>query len=157
AIRNPQSAIHSRRSRLVSDDFDWGDDVPPATPLAETVIYELHVRGYTRHPSSGVLHPGTFLGLCEMIPYLKSLGVTAVELMPVLECADHGHTHPTTGEVLRNYWGYSPLSFFAPKASYAARPGQQVREFKEMVRTFHRAGLEVILDVVYNHTGEGGE
>jgi glycogen operon protein len=142
---------------LVADDFDWEGDVPPAVPLAETIIYELHVRGYTQHPSAGVRHPGTFLGLCEKIPYLKSLGVTAVELMPVLEFDDHVHTHPTTGEVLCNYWGYSPLSYFAPRASYAARAGQQVREFKEMVRTFHRAGLEVILDVVYNHTCEGDE
>src|SRR5262245_14577239 len=150
-------AVSGRVGRLVADDFDWEDDVPPATPLGQTVVYELHVRGFTRHPSSGVAHPGTFLGLCEKIPYLKALGVTAVELMPVLEFDDHAHTHPTTGEILRNYWGYSPLSFFAPKAAYAAEAGRQVREFKEMVRTFHRAGLEVILDVVYNHTCEGSE
>jgi glycogen operon protein len=149
----------TRRGRLVVDDFDWGDDVAPATPLAQTVIYELHVRGYTRHPSSGVKHPGTFLGLCEKIPYLKTLGVTAVQLMPVLEFDELEETrrHPVTGEVLRNYWGYSPLSFFALKASYAAAAGRHVREFKEMVRAFHRAGIEVILDVVYNHTCEGSE
>ncbi len=151
----------TRRGRLLLDDdeFDWDGDVPPATSLAETVLYELHVRGYTRHPSSGVSHPGTFLGLCEKIPYLKALGVTAVELMPVLEFdeLDHAHRDSATGQQLMNYWGYSPLSFFAPKASYAARPGQQVREFKEMVRAFHRAGIEVILDVVYNHTCEGDE
>jgi glycogen operon protein len=149
----------TRRGKLVLDEFDWDGDVPPATPLAETVLYELHVRGYTRHPSSGVRHPGTFLGLCEKIPHLKALGVTAVELMPVLDFdeLDHSHIHPGTGEVLCNYWGYSPLSLFAPKASYAARAGQQLREFKEMVRTFHQAGLEVILDVVYNHTCEGNQ
>jgi glycogen operon protein len=148
-----------RLGRLLFDEFDWEDDVPPATPLAQTVLYELHVRGYTRHPSSRVRHPGTFLGLCEKIPHLKSLGVTAVQLMPVLEFdeLDNPQKHPLTREPLRNYWGYSPLSFFAPKAGYAASAGQQVREFKEMIKAFHRAGLEVILDVVYNHTGEGNE
>jgi glycogen operon protein len=149
----------TRRGRVLVDDFDWGDDVPPATPLARTVIYEVHVRGYTRHPSAGVDHPGTFLGLCAKIPHLKSLGVTAVQLMPVLEFDELEETrrHPVTGDLLRNYWGYSPLAFFTPKASYAAQAGRQVREFKEMVRAFHRAGLEVILDVVYNHTCEGNE
>lgn len=149
----------TRRSRVVADEFDWEGDVPLATPMSKTVIYELHVRGFTRHPSSGVKHPGTFLGLCEKIPYLKSLGVTAVQLMPVHEFDElEGHRkHPVTGEPLRNYWGYSPLSFFAPKASYAADPGNQVAEFKQLVKTFHAAGIEVILDVVYNHTGEGNE
>jgi glycogen operon protein len=149
----------TRRGRIVADDFDWEDDVPPGTPLGQTVVYELHVRGYTRHPSSKVQHPGTFLGLCEKIPYLKSLGITAVQLMPILEFdeLDQTHRHPGTGEVLKNYWGYAPLSFFSPKASYAAYPGQQVREFKQMVKEFHRAGIEVILDVVYNHTCEGNE
>ncbi len=149
----------TRRGRAVVDDFDWEDDAPPATPLAQTVIYELHVRGFTRHPSSGVHHPGTFLGLCEKIPHLKSLGVTAVQLMPIMEFdeLDSHRSNPLNGEPLRNYWGYSSLSFFAPKASYAAQAGRQVREFKEMVKAFHRAGLEVILDVVYNHTAEGNE
>jgi glycogen operon protein len=148
-----------RRCRIVADDFDWEGDVPPRIAPAQTVVYEMHVRGFTRHTSAGVRHPGTFLGLIEKIPYLKKLGVTAVQLMPVLEFDEQEHVrrHPGTGEVLRNYWGYSPLSFFAPKASYAARAGQQLREFKEMVKALHRAGLEVILDVVYNHTGEGNE
>ncbi len=156
---SPAAGKLTRRSRLLLDEFDWGDDLPPATPLAQTVLYELHVRGYTRHPSSGVRHPGTFLGLVDKIPHLKALGVTAVQLMPVLEFdeLEHSRRHPGTGELLRNYWGYSPVSFFAPKASYAAEPGRQVREFKEMVRAFHRAGIEVILDVVYNHTCEGDE
>lgn len=158
----PHGSSHgrlSRRGRVLVDDFDWEEDAPPAIPLAETVIYELHVRGFTRHPSSGVQHPGTFLGLCEKIPHLKNLGVTAVQLMPILEFdeLDHARTHPVTGELLKNYWGYSTLSFFAPKASFAVEPGQQVREFKEMVRAFHQAGIEVILDVVYNHTCEGNE
>ncbi|MBN2475190.1 MAG: glycogen debranching protein GlgX [Pirellulales bacterium] len=149
----------TRHGRIIEDDFDWEDDVPLSTPMGETVVYELHVRGFTCHPSSGVRHPGTFLGLCEKIPYLKSLGITAVQLMPVLEFdeLDQIRVDPTTGQQLINYWGYSPLSFFAPKASYAVQPGQQIREFKEMVKTFHRAGLEVILDIVYNHTCEGNE
>jgi glycogen operon protein len=149
----------TRRGRLVIDDFDWEDDVPPATPLGQTVLYELHVRGYTQHPSSDVKQPGTFAGLCEKLPYLKALGVTAIQLMPVLEFdeLDHARKHPATGELLKNYWGYSPISFFAPKASYAAHAGQQLREFKALVKAAHRSGLEVILDVVYNHTCEGNE
>jgi glycogen operon protein len=145
--------------RVVVDDFDWEGDVPPATPLSQTVIYEMHVRGFTRHASAEVQHPGTFLGMTEKIPYLKSLGVTAIQLMPVLEFDEHDMVleHPGTGKPLLNYWGYAPLSFFAPKAAYAVEPGQQVREFKEMVKRFHKAGIEVILDVVYNHTGEGNE
>src|SRR5262249_42764474 len=101
----------------------------------------------------------TFLGLIEKIPYLKSLGITAVELMPVLEFdeLDQTHKNPHTGKQLKNYWGYSPLSFFAPKAAYAAQAGQPVREVKQVVKACHRAGIEVILDVVYNHTGEGNE
>jgi glycogen operon protein len=149
----------TRRGRLVFEEFDWDGDVPPGTPLSQTILYELHVRGFTRHPSAGVRHPGTFLGLCEKIPYLKALGVTAVQLMPVWEFdeLDQTHRNPLTGEPLKNYWGYAPLSFFAPKASYAAQVGRQVSEFKHLVREFHRAGIEVILDVVYNHTCEGNE
>ena len=148
-----------RRGRLDYHEFDWQGDVPLSTPMGQTVIYELHVRGYTCAPSSEVGRPGTFLGLCEKIPHLKSLGITAVQLMPVLEFdeLEKMQGNPVTGEPLKNYWGYSPASFFAPKASYAGQPGQQVSEFKEMVRTFHREGIEVILDVVYNHTCEGDE
>jgi glycogen operon protein len=148
-----------RRGRIVFEEFDWQGDVPPAIPMGQTVIYELHVRGFTRHASSNVKHPGTFLGLIEKIPYLKSLGVSAVQLMPVMEFDEHDqmHKNPVTGEQLKNYWGYSPRSFFAPKAAYASEPGQQLREFKQMVKAFHQAGLEVLLDVVYNHTCEGNE
>jgi glycogen operon protein len=148
-----------RLGRIVNDDFDWEGDAPPRTPLGQSIIYELHLRGFTRHRTAGVKHPGTFLGLCEKIPYLKGLGVTAVQLMPVLEFdeLDIIQRHPATGELLTNFWGYSPLSFFAPKASYAAEPAHAVREFKEMVKEFHRENIEVILDVVYNHTAEGNE
>ncbi|MFN4260182.1 MAG: glycogen debranching protein GlgX [Gemmataceae bacterium] len=147
-----------RLGRLVFDDFDWEGDLPLCTPMSQTVIYELHVRGYTQHPSSGVQQRGTFLGLCEKIPHLQELGVTAVQLMPILEFdeLDMPLKNPS-GQPLKNYWGYAPLSFFAPKAAYAAHPGEQVREFKQMVKTFHQAGIEVILDVVYNHTCEGNE
>jgi glycogen operon protein len=145
-------------SLVVADSFDWEGDRPLQIPLKDTVIYELHVRGYTVDPSSGVAHPGTFKGLIEKIPHIRSLGVTAVELLPVFEFGEMEKkpTNPKTGERLKNYWGYGPLGFFAPKASYSSRTerGKTVLEFKEMVKAFHRAGLEVILDVVFNHTAE---
>ncbi|MCR4299432.1 MAG: glycogen debranching protein GlgX, partial [Gallionella sp.] len=143
------------------EQFHWHDDRPLRHPWSMTVIYEAHVRGFTIHPSSGVEHSGTYRGLMEKIPYLKELGVTAVELMPVYEF-NEGQTpaiNPQTGKPLRNYWGYDPVAFFAPKASYSSAGGlgQQKLEFKEMVRAFHHAGIEVILDVVFNHTAEGNE
>jgi isoamylase len=149
------------RSRPVEEEFDWGHEHPLGVPLADSIIYEIHVRGFTRDPSSGVAHPGTFRGIVEKIPYLQELGVTAVELMPVTEFDedDNDHRNPLTGERLRNFWGYQPVSFFAPKASYGGDGGpvQAVLEFKEMVKALHEAGIEVILDMVFNHTGEGDE
>jgi glycogen operon protein len=143
------------------EHFHWHDDRPPQHPWSKTVIYETHVRGFTIHPSSGVKHPGTYRGLTEKIPYLEELGVTAVELMPVLEFNETSVTrrNPQTSQPLRNYWGYDPVTFFAPKASYSSSGGlgQQKLEFKEMVLAFHNAGIEVILDVVFNHTAEGNE
>ena len=148
------------RSVVADDRFAWRHDQPLGIPLADSVIYELHVRGFTQHGSSRVVRPGTCVGLGEKIPYLQSLGITAVELLPVTEFNenDNPRTNPATNERLLDYWGYNPLSFFAPKLSYsaAADPLGAVREFKTMVRTFHDAGIEVILDVVFNHTGEGG-
>ncbi len=142
-------------------DFDWQDDQPLRLPWNSTVIYELHVRGFTIHSSSGVSYPGTYRGLTEKIPYLKDLGVTAVELMPVQEFNEYHmpRINPQTGKHLRNYWGYDPVNFFSPKASYSIvrEEGAQVLEFKEMVRAFHHAGMEVIVDVVFNHTVEGNE
>jgi isoamylase len=142
---------------VVDDKFDWQGDRHIRRDLSETVIYEMHVRGFTRSPSSGVEHPGTYLGVIEKIPYLKSLGVTAVELMPV-------HEFPINGfwgerKERPNYWGYDSMGFFSPHRGYAAseEPGAQVREFKEMVRALHAEGIEVILDVVFNHTAEGNE
>ena len=153
------SAASASKCVITYSDFDWQGDQPLRQPWESTVIYELHVRGFTIHPNSGVLFPGTYRGLIEKIPYLKDLGVTAVELMPVQEFNENHclHFDPQTGQPLRNYWGYDPLVFFAPKASYASfhEKGAQVLEFKEMVRAFHQAGLEVILDVVVNHTVEG--
>ncbi|MFM7244694.1 MAG: glycogen debranching protein GlgX [Planctomycetaceae bacterium] len=142
---------------VVDDAFDWQGDRHLRRGLSDTVIYEMHVRGFTASPTSGVEHPGTYLGVIEKIPYLKSLGVTAVELMPVHEFA--GAMPSADGVVRSNYWGYDPLAFFAPHRGYAAdtAPGAQVREFKEMVRALHAAGIEVILDVVFNHTAEGNQ
>ena len=142
---------------VVDDHFDWGDDRPIRRPMNETIIYEMHVRGFTKHRSSGVEHPGTYRAVIDKIPYLRSLGVTAVELMPVHEFpirGSDGHKLPTP-----NYWGYDPMAFFAPHRGYSAdpTPGGQVAEFKEMVRCLHEAGIEVILDVVFNHTCEGNE
>ncbi len=156
-----RTASWLRRSRVIDPEFDWKLDQPLNKHLADSLIYELHVRGFTRHPSSGVRHPGTFHGLAEKIPYLKELGVTAVELMPVTDFleTDCLANNPATGDRLLNFWGYHPISFFALKASYASKPalGGEVREFKAMVKEFHDAGIEVILDMVYNHTGEGDD
>lgn len=143
------------------EHFHWQDDLPPRHPWSKTVIYEIHIRGFTIHPDAGVAHPGTYRGLIEKIPYLTELGVTAVELMPVHEFNESQAPgiNPQTGKPLGNYWGYDPVAFFAPKASYcsAGGMGQQTLEFKEMVRALHHAGIEVILDVVFNHTAEGNE
>ena len=160
-ISRQDNAASMPKCVLVNEPFDWDGDQPPRHPWSKTVIYETHVRGFTIHPTSGVRHPGTYRGLIEKIPYLKGLGVTAVELMPVQEFNEASVTrvNPRTGQPLKNYWGYDPVVFCAPKASYssAGGSGQQKLEFKEMVRAFHQAGIEVILDVVFNHTAEGNE
>ncbi|MEL6491096.1 MAG: glycogen debranching protein GlgX [Cyanobacteria bacterium J06621_3] len=134
--------------------YDWEGDRHPRTPYAKTVIYELHVGGFTRHPNSGVPSEkrGTYAGLIEKIPYLKSLGITAVELMPVQQ-----FDPDDAPEGLSNYWGYSPVAFFAPHQAYSSRKDSlgAVDEFRDMVKALHKAGIEVILDVVFNHTAEG--
>ncbi len=159
AIRPAARSVFTHRGRIPQNNFDWEHDRPLDLPVNQMVIYELHVRGFTRHPSSGVANPGTFDGLREKIPYLQSLGVNCVELMPVFEFDEHEniHTNPETGELLHNYWGYSSLAFRAPKAGFAASSarGGEVDELKELVKAFHSAGIEVILDVVFNHTAEG--
>jgi isoamylase len=141
---------------VVDDSFDWQGDAPLDVPLEKLVIYEVHLKGFTAHPSSRVSHPGTYLGFVEKIPYLQSLGINAVEILPIHEfCVEDF----LKSRGLTNYWGYNTLGFFAPEFSYAtgSRFGCQVDEFKTMVRELHRAGIEVILDVVYNHTAEGSE
>jgi len=153
----PDGIIRPPKCVVIDDYFDWEGDRHLRRDLSETVIYEMHVRGFTRSRSSGVAQPGTYLGLIEKIPYLKSLGVTAVELMPVHEfpIQDIYGNRPERP----NYWGYDPLAFFAPHQGYASggQPGGQVIEFKQMVKALHQAGIEVILDVVFNHTCEGNE
>jgi len=140
---------------------DWQQDQPLGIPLVDSIIYELHVRGFTVHETSLVANPGTFAGLVEKIPYLKQLGITAVELLPVneFEEADTDRVNPFTGQRLLNFWGYQPRAFYAPNTAYSSKrgDGEQVTEFKEMVQAFHQAGIEVILDIVFNHTAEGDE
>lgn len=149
------------RGFVIPEDFDWRGDRPPEILAEDMIIYEMHVRGFTRHGSSGVAHPGTYAGVVEKIPYLLSLGVNCVELLPVFEFDEFELSvpNPVTGELNMNYWGYSTVGFFAPKAGYAATGGMgmQVDEFKSMVRALHSAGIEVILDVVFNHTCEGDD
>jgi isoamylase len=143
---------------VVIDDlaFDWQGDVSPALKLEQLFIYEVHVKGFTAHPSSRVKSPGTYLGFIEKIPYLQRLGINAVELLPVHEFYIDDFL---LGRGLTNYWGYNSIGFFSPECSYTSdhTPGCQVTEFKTLVRALHRAGIKVILDVVYNHTGEGNE
>ena len=140
--------------------YDWGDDRPLQRPMRDTVIYETHVRGLTIHPSAQVQHPGTYRGLIDKIPYLQSLGITAVEFLPVqqFDPQEVERSNPITGEPLCNYWGYAQVAFFAPHQGYATEPGGRsvVDEFRDMVKALHAAGIEVILDVVFNHTAEGG-
>ena len=140
---------------VTEDHFDWQGDVLPHHSWSKTIIYETHLRGLTVHPSAGVKHPGTYRGLIEKIPYFKELGVTALELLPVFEFNDSQVTS-ILGKSLKNYWGYDPVGFLAPKASYSSlkSPGAQTQEFREMVQALHKNSIEVILDVVFNHTAE---
>lgn len=154
-----QSDLPFRRAVLVDKGYDWEFDQPINRSLADSIIYEVHVRGFTQDRSSQVKNPGTFAGLIEKIPYLAELGITAVELLPITEFdeLDNGRKNPENGLPLHNFWGYHPLSFFAIKSGYASGkiPGCAINEFKDMVKALHAAGIEVILDVVYNHSGEG--
>jgi len=155
------SDTYHHRGRLAFDDFDWEHDRPLETPIQDLVIYEAHVRSLTAHPSSGVRHSGTFAAIREKIPYLKELGVNCLELMPIYEFDEWENSRPSpvTGKTLYNYWGYSTVGFFAPKAGYAAsgRFGMQVDELKTLVKELHEHGIEIMLDVVFNHTAEGNE
>lgn len=151
-----QGAYHAR---VLKDVFDWGDRKQSHKDLCDLVIYELHVRGFTQHPSSKVKHRGTFEGLREKIPYLKELGVNAVELMPIFEFDETMNAREVNGQKLLEYWGYNTVSFFAPNTSYIAQDeyNQEGTELKELIKELHENHIEVILDVVFNHTAEGNE
>jgi isoamylase len=157
AARRPGDNCASALKSVAIDlrSYDWEGDAPPRVSFSKCVIYEMHVAGFTRHPSSGVAvgRRGTFAGIVEKIPYLKELGITTVELLPVFAFDEQD---APTG--LTNYWGYSPVSFFAPHPLYSSsqEPAGVLDEFRDLVKALHRAGIEVILDVVYNHTAEGG-
>ena len=149
---------YSIRSMVVNDQYDWEGDTPLSIRSENAVIYELHIGGFTRHSSAQVKYPGTFSGLIEKIPYLQELGITHVELLPVM-AFDEQDVPPGTAELgLLNYWGYSTHSFFSPHPGYCVTPeqGTHIREFRDLVKALHRAGIGVILDVVFNHTAEAG-
>lgn len=147
------------RGRVVKNNFDWGITKPSIIPMEDLIIYEMHVRGFTKDASSGVAHPGTFHGIMEKIPYLKGLGINAVELMPIFEFDEMRDHRVIDGRELLDYWGYNTVSFFAPNTSYASdREYNHVgTELKQLIKTLKENGIEVILDVVFNHTAEGNE
>jgi glycogen operon protein len=161
AAVGPEDNVATTPRSVIIDlaDYDWEGDKPLNLPMSETVIYEVHVRGFTKSANSGVKSPGTYSGFAEKAPYLKDLGVTAVELLPVFDFDEKDvlRRSPVDGSDLRNYWGYDPYAHFAPQSWYATDPtsGNHVNEFRDMVKALHKQGIEVILDVVFNHTGEG--
>ena len=150
---------HTYHARVVKDCFDWGDMPQSKKELCDLIIYELHVRDFTHHPSSGVQHRGTFSGLMEKIPYLKELGINAVELMPIFEFDETMNSRTVDGKQLLECWGYNTVGFFAPNSSYTAanEHNQEGTELKTLIKALHDNGIEVILDVVFNHTAEGNE
>ncbi|MCB0557461.1 MAG: glycogen debranching protein GlgX [Phaeodactylibacter sp.] len=157
AIGPGDNCAKSIKSVVVGEgDYDWEGDKPLNRPFSKSIIYEMHVGGFTKHPSSGLPEElrGTYRGLIEKIPYLKKLGITAVELLPVQQFDPYDVPND-----LSNYWGYSPIAFFAPHHAYASTsdPLAAINEFRDMIKALHRAGIEVILDVVFNHSGEGDE
>ena len=154
-----QRQKNSYHARVVADVFDWGEMPQSKRSMSDLIIYELHVRGFTRHESSGVRHKGTFAGLKEKIPYLKELGINAVELMPIFEFDETLNLREVDGKKLLEYWGYNTVSFFAPNTSYTAAVeyNKEGQELKELIKALHENGIEVILDVVFNHTAEGNE
>ncbi|MCK5477593.1 MAG: glycogen debranching enzyme, partial [Methylococcales bacterium] len=139
-------------------DYDWEGDEPLQISSQKSIVYELHVGGYTRHSSASVKNPGTFSGLIEKIPYLEKLGITHVELLPVMAFDEQDVPQGTSDLGLKNYWGYSTHSFFSPHPGYCVTPeqGTHVQEFRDLVKALHKAGIGIILDVVYNHTSEAG-
>ncbi len=158
ACRPGDNKLSAMRCVVVDDRYDWEGDVPLRIRSEKAIIYELHVGGFTKHPSSKVDHPGTFSGLIEKIPYLQKLGITHVELLPVMAFDEQDVPRYTTDLGLKNYWGYSTHSFFSPHPGYCVTPeqGTHVQEFRDLVKALHRAGIAVIMDVVFNHTAEAG-
>ena len=156
AARPGDNVATAMRAQVLRDDYDWEGDQPLHVPLSESVIYEMHLGDFTRHPSAGAAHPGTFRALIDKIPYLSELGITHVELLPIM-AFDRQDVPPATAALgHQNYWGYSTHSFFAPHPHFAADATRARDEFRDMVKALHRAGIGVILDVVFNHTAEGG-
>lgn len=147
------------RARVVRDNYDWGGHTFQKKAMEDLIIYEMHIRGFSYDKSSGVTHPGTFAGLAEKIPYLKELGINAVELMPIFEFDEMGTSREFEGKQLLDYWGYNPVCFFAPNTGYESRPerNHEGMELKKLIHELHDNGIEVILDVVFNHTAEGNE
>ncbi|HEY4002792.1 MAG TPA: alpha-amylase family glycosyl hydrolase, partial [Candidatus Xenobia bacterium] len=152
--KRPPVLAHLPRAILVDEAFDWQGDVHPDIAWSETIIYETHVKGLTAHPSSRAQHPGTYLGVIDCIPYFQDLGITALEFLPVHHCQSEA---AVLARGQTNYWGYMTLGYFAPDRRFCSSLDLDapVKEFKTMVRALHQAGIEVILDVVYNHTCEG--
>ncbi len=158
--RKPDEPMQFKyRGQIIREDYHWDGDKPLEIPQKDLVIYELHVRSFTEHESSGVRHRGTYAGLVEKIPYLKELGVNCIELMPIFEFDEFENSRKYNNRQLFNYWGYSTVCFFAPKAGYAASApfGMEADELKNLVKTLHKNGMEIVLDVVFNHTAEGNE
>ena len=158
ALGSKDNLTTSMRSIVIDiSDYDWEGDRPINRPMNESIIYELHVRGFSRSSSSDCKYPGTFSGIIEKIPYLKELGVTAVELLPIFDFDEKDIVREVNSEPLKDYWGYNPHSYFAPESSYCVYPesGSHINEFRDMVKALHKADIEVILDVVFNHTSEG--
>lgn len=158
ALGSKDNLATSMRSVVIDiSDYDWEDDRPLNHPMSDTIIYEVHIGGFTRSPSSGCKHNGTFSGIIEKIPYLKELGITAVELLPIFDFDEKEVIREVNGQPLKDFWGYNPHSFFAPDSSYCifSDEGSHITEFRDMVKALHKAGIEVILDVVFNHTAEG--
>lgn len=155
--KNKQGSFY--KARVVQDNFDWGAQPAPLIPMEDLIIYEMHVRGFTRHESSGVKYPGTFSGIKDKIPYLKELGVNAVELMPVFEFDEMKDCREVDGRQVLDYWGYNTVSFFAPNTSYAGHSeyNREGNELKDLIKTLHENNIECFLDVVFNHTAEGDE
>ncbi len=157
----PDDNVATSMRSLVIDTsgYDWEGDRPLNRPMEDTIVYEMHVRGFTQSPSSGARQPGTFRGIVEKIPYLQDLGVTAVELLPIFDFDETDILHVVDGRPLPDYWGYNSMGFFAPQSAYCVSPetGGHLREFRDMVKALHKTGIEVILDMVFNHTGEGNQ